>query len=793
MAATKRPRHKLAANESAPTRGRVYNDEHQKMNQLVRFLFGHEQAVFTNGRFGFDVRPGPVLLVLIVLLVAAFVYFVYLRSRIRLSKRTTATLIALRVALLALLVTLLLRPVVVVSSVIPRSSYVAIVVDDSVSMKLGDTPQGATRIDAVKQTLLGTDQNSFLNRLDAKFKTNLYGFAGGLSRLKGSEDLFAEGRTSDLAGALDETVKRSSGMPLSAIVLATDGASNVPRDLAATLRELRARDIPVFTVGVGNTARPMDAELTRINIPRRVLVGSRVNIETYVGLSGYQATKVLIGVREDGRAIKTEEFNLRGNDTQAINLEITPTTPGIHRYTVEITPLDGELTIENNKQDSLVEVVSGPLRLLHVEGEPRWELGKIRESLALNEKNIILVSLQRTGENKFYRQGIANQNELATGFPLTEEELFSYDGLVLGSVEAGFFTADQLRAIEAFVARRGGGLLAIGGRLSFDGGKYKGTTIDELLPVSLTGGPIDDAASFSPVYKAILTGAGQTHPITRLNDDRGANQKAWNELPPISVSQVLSNIKPGASVLLEARRADGGQVVPLLVQQRYGRGQTLALTTSDTWRWRMRTDSKNNAHETFWRQMLRYVVSSTPHQIEIGAEKDVYSMDDTINIVADIRDKHFNPVNDANATARVTKPSGTVVDVPLKFTTLNAVNTYAGEFKADELGEHKIELTGTSAGLGTLNAKASILVSDLNREYYSAAQNSDLLKRIAAETGGKYYTPAEAQLLLDDLVYRQTPYSERVTKDLWDMPINFMLIIGLLSGEWFLRKREGLA
>ena len=765
------------------------------MNQLVRFLFGHEQAVFTNGRFGFDVRPGPLLLVLIVLLAAVFVYFIYLRPRVRLSKRTTATLIALRVALLTILVTLLLRPVVVVSSVIPRSSYVAILVDDSVSMKLRDMPDGNTRIDTVKQSLLANGTNSFLNRLDAKFKTSLYGFAGALSRLKGANDLFAEGRTSDLAGALDETIKRSSGMPLSAVVLATDGASNVPRDFAATLRELRARDIPVFTVGVGNTARPMDAELTRINMPRRVLVGSRVNIETYVGLSGYQATKVLIAVREDGRAIKTEETNLRGNDTQAVNLEITPTTPGIHRYTVEITPLDGELTVENNKQDALVEVISGPLRLLHVEGEPRWELGKIRESLALNEKNIVLVSLQRTGENKFYRQGIASQNELATGFPVTEEELFAYDGLVIGSVEAGFFTADQLRSIEAFVARRGGGLLAIGGRLAFDGGKYKGTTIDDLLPVTLTGGPTDDATSFAPVYKPLLTGAGQSHPITRLQDDRGANQKAWNELPPISVSQVLANVKPGASVLLEARRVEGSgsQTAPLLVQQRYGRGQTLALTASDTWRWRMRMDSKNNAHETFWRQMLRYVVSGTPRQIEIGAERDVYAMDDTINIVADVRDKRFNPVSDANAIARVTKPSGTIVDVPLTFTTLNSVNTYAGQFKADELGEHRIELTGTSAGLGTLSAKSSVLVSDLNREYYSAAQNSDLLKRIAAETGGKYFTPAEAESLLDDLVYRQTPYSERVTKDLWDMPVNFMLIVGLLSAEWFLRKREGLA
>jgi hypothetical protein len=181
------------------------------MNQLVRFLFGHEQAVFTNGRFGFDVRPGPLLLVLIVLLAAVFVYFVYLRPRIRLSRRTTATLIALRLALLTVLVTLLLRPVVVVSSVIPRSSYVAILVDDSVSMKLRDMPDGNARIDAVKQSLLSTGQNSFLNRLDAKFKTSLYGFSGALSRLKGADDLFAEGRSSDLGGALDETIRRSSG------------------------------------------------------------------------------------------------------------------------------------------------------------------------------------------------------------------------------------------------------------------------------------------------------------------------------------------------------------------------------------------------------------------------------------------------------------------------------------------------------------------------------------------------------------------------------------------------------
>jgi hypothetical protein len=298
-----------------------------------------------------------------------------------------------------------------------------------------------------------------------------------------------------------------------------------------------------------------------------------------------------------------------------------------------------------------------------------------------------------------------------------------------------------------------------------------------------------------PLYKPQLTAAGQTHPITRLSDDRGQNQKSWNELPPISVSEVLMGVKPGASVLLEAKKIDGSssQVVPLLVQQRYGRGQTLALTATDTWRWRMRMDSKSTAHETFWRQMLRYLVSGTPLQTEVSSEQDVYALDDTVRIAADIRDKKYNAVADARAIARVTKPSGVNVDVPLKFTTLNGVNTYDGEFKVDELGQHKIELVGSSGALGTLSAKSDLLVSDLNREFYGAAPNSDLLKRVATETGGKYYTPNEAQNLLDDLTYRQSPYSERVTKDLWDMPINFMLIVGLLSAEWFLRKREGLA
>ena len=772
------------------------------MERLVQFLSGQERAVFANGRFGFDVRPHTLVVVACALALLAFVYFAYVRPRTRLGGAARVGLIALRSALFLLILFLLLRPVVVVPSVIPRSSAVALVADDSRSMQMADAGDGRTRLEAMKAALFDPE-GDFQKRLREKFRTQEYGFSSQLDNVEDGGALTGEGSSSDISNALAEAARRSAGAPLSAVVLVSDGAANAGADLSAELRNLRARGLPVYTVGVGSARRPADAELVRVNLPRRVLVGSSVEVEAFVRASGYSATKVRIAASEDGRAVRTEEFPLRGGETEVVRMELVPETPGTHRYTFDVQPLEGELTVENNRREALVEVSEGPARVLYVEGEPRWELGKLRDSLARDEKNVQLISLLRTGENKLYRQGVSGEAELAEGFPRTEEELFAYDGLMLGSVEASFFSAEQLRAVEAFVARRGGGLLALGGRFAFGAGGYAGTPVADALPFVFNARPsgVPQAANpeaYAPAYKAQLTARGASHPITRLSEDRQQSQKTWAELPPVSVPEAPAGVKPGATVLLEARRAAaegraGGGPVTLLAQQRYGRGQALAFAASDTWRWRMRMDSKSNAHENFWRQMLRYLVQSTPRQFEVAAEQDVYAAGDAVRIVADLRDRKFNPAADARAVAHVTKPSGATVEVPLRFTARDERAVYVGEFKADELGRHRIELTASGASIGEAAAQSEFLVAELNREFYDASLNEELLKRIAAETGGRYYTLEEAGALVADLTYRQTDNSRPVTKDLWDMPVNFLLLVGLLVGEWFLRKRHGLA
>lgn len=761
------------------------------MDQLVQFFFKYPWSTFAKGDLGFANRPSWLLIALIVGVLGLLVYFLYLRPGYRINAQTRWGLVALRATLLALLAVMLMRPVVVVPSVIPKSTGVAVLTDDSRSMQLTDEG-GRSRLEASKE-LLATG-GKFARGLEDKFKVNLYGFANNALRIKDASELKAEGAATDLVGALREAVKDSSGATLSAVVLVSDGGANTAKDLTAELRELRARNIPVFTVGVGNPDRFKDAEAARVTTPRRLLVGSAVIADVLVRLSGYNTTKIALAVSEDGRALKTQQFDVKGGEAQTVTIEFTPTAPGAHRYTFEVKPLDGETTLENNAQDALIEVTNNRPKVLYIEGEPRWEYAFMRKALAKNEKNLVLVSSLRSADGKFYRQGVESGSELQQGFPTTAEELFTYQGLVIGSVEANFFSFDQLKFIEQFAAKRGGGLLAIGGSRAFDAGKFANTPLGDLLPLTLNDQVEEIETMVASNFKAQLTARGRTHAVTRLNEDRNLSAKLWDEMPAITLPEVLTTAKPGATIVLEARNLnDKSRVVPLLAEERYGRGRTMALTANDTWRWRMELPSQNNAHETFWRQLLRYVVSTTPNQFEVAAERDVYAQGDAVNLRGEVHDKKFDAVTDAQVAAVITKPSGGRLELPLQVSFTEQSSDYRSEFTPDEQGLYKLEMTARRQGAVLGQAQSSFLVTDRTREFYEARQNVELLKRVAAETGGKYYPLAKANALLDEITLLEGKNSERVSKDLWDMPINFLLLIGLASSEWFLRKRKGLA
>lgn len=775
------------------------------MDRLIEFLFKYRWSTFAKGELGLAQRPA--WWVVLLLLIAGIGLLAYLYGRPGAVKKGAAEarseranrwlLTGLRAALLTVLVLLLMRPVLVVPAIIPQSTSLLVLIDESLSMGLpeaGREGRSEPRIEGVKR-LLGAEQ-PLRKALAEKFQVRQYGFSSSVRPVASVGELRTEGAATDLAGALEEGTREVVGAPLSAIVLVSDGGNNTARDLGEELRRLRGRQIPVFPIGVGATERERDQELVRVTVPRRVLIGSAISAEVVVRLPPPGSGRSVLTVKEEGRVVRTEPLPPAREDgaPQTMTVEFSPTSAGQRRYLFEISPLEGEVSPRNNLRETLIEIVEESPRILHLEGEPRWEYGKLRASLARNEKQLRLVSVLRSAEGKYYRQGVTSGEELTEGFPRSDEELFGYAGLVIGSIEANFFRYEQLRWIEQFAARRGGGVLLLGGGRAFRAGGYAGTPIEELLPLTLSTSSGEREQGPPMGSRAVLTGPGRLHPVTRLNEDRSVSAKVWESLPPITLPEIVRQPKPAATTILEAAEINNRErTSPLLVEQRYGRGRTMALLANDTWRWRMEMPSESTAHETFWRQLLRYLVSAAPRPFEVGTEEMVYAVGDRGRLRAEVLTSRYEPITDAVVRAVVTSPTGKRTELPLALNDAEQTSDYLATLTLTEPGVHQVETVAQRGGAPLGEARGAFLVTEQTREYFETAQNVDLLQRIARETGGRYTPLEEASTLAEDLSTLEGANSERVRRDLWDMPFNFLLLIGLAAAEWGLRKRRGLS
>ncbi|MBW3536073.1 MAG: hypothetical protein KY453_12810 [Gemmatimonadetes bacterium] len=440
---------------------------------------------------------------------------------------------------------------------------------------------------------------------------------GRPDRRPAPEDLVADrlAVVEPLAGALDAAREELAGVPLSGMVVVSDGADNSGRRLEEALVPLQAASIPVFTVGLGEEALSPDLEMGRVEAPRTVLQGTSLMVDVVVRARGIRARSVPLVVEDEGRLLATQDVELAGDGEPAVaRVQVTLDEPGTRRLRFRVPVQDGERVDRNNEREVAIGVRDVREKVLYFEGEPRYEVGFLRRAVR-DDENLQVVVLQRTAENKFLRLDVDTGEELAGGFPTTREELFRYRGLVLGSVEASFFTHDQLAMIADFVSQRGGGLLALGGRNAFAEGGYAGTPVAEALPVLLEA-PADDPVAAFAELRVRPTLAGRSHPATRIAP-ADSLEAVWERLPALTSLNDVRRLKPGATGLLAGSPPSGEDRI-VLAHHRYGRGKVMALPVQDTWTWQMHADVplEDESHETFWRQLLRWLVDGVPEPVE---------------------------------------------------------------------------------------------------------------------------------------------------------------------------------
>ena len=769
------------------------------METVFTFFFKYEPFYFRRGDFTFQWSLDAWPTVLILLALAAFLFLVYRRTFLYSQGPTGWTLLGLRAGFFLLLFLLAMRPSLVLSRLVPKENLLAVLVDNSRSMGIPTEAQQPRGLPIQK---LVEEESDFLQALDERFYLRLFRFDSSATRPDGPLELDWLGDQTNIVSGLEGVLADTKNLPLAGILLFSDGSDNSFRNFQEVLAELKTRQIPVHTIGVGPESLSRDVEMTQVSAPRISIPETISEVRITLRHRGFGGSRGRLEVREGSSLVETQEIYFpRDSNTLTTTVKIIPKSAGIKSYTFSLQPLEGEEIQENNSRTTLVQVRDLPARILYVEGHPRWEYKFIRRSL-VEDTHIHLVTLLRTALNKFYRQGIEEETTLATGFPSERDELFDYQGILFGSVESSFFTYQQMEMVRDFVGQRGGGFLMLGGSSAFASGQYQNTPIEEILPVWLHGDDEEGDRARSLYVQGEstiqLTDQGLRHPAFQLSAENEQNKSQWDSIPVLRDWNVVRGIKSGATILARLDPSLGvdpdRNSLPLFVFQRYGRGHTLAMLTGSSWQWQMLRDHEDQTHETFWRQILRWLVSSAKDPITVETEREVYSQNETVKIRAEINDKAFNRINDAQVEASITSPEGEITTLPLQWDARED-GVYRAEWTPHEDGFHTVEVTAQAKaleGTSTGPASTSFLTSTGSREYFDAFQKKDFLEKLALETGGNYYTISDADRLPEEILYTQSQTSVIEILDLWDMPFNLFLMTALLCAEWILRKRQGI-
>ena len=760
-------------------------------DSIFQALFSYRPVVFQQGEFRFDISTGSLVAAALAgaVMVAAIVTYRGVRGKGRLRGRIVLT--ALRMTALALVLFCLFRPTLIVRAAVPQQNIVAVLLDDSSSMQIPDWA-GQARGAFLKQQF-GAPDSPLIKALSDRFLVRVFRFSSTAGRLESADALTSTGSQTRLGAALDGAREELAGLPVSGIVLVSDGADTGDASLTDALLGMKAEKLPVYTVGVGSPQLPRDIQIDRVSTPRAVLKDASLLVDVVITQAGYAGRTVTVDVEDEGRIVGSEQVQLPADGSPATaRVRAAASEAGPRLFKFRVTPLPDEVVIQNNVRETLINVRDIREKILYFEGEPRFEMKFIRRAIA-DDKNLQVVALQRTADNKFLRLDVDDPDELLGGFPKTREELFSYRALILGSIEAGAFTGDQLQMIADFVDRRGGGLLMIGGARSFGEGGYGGTPVADALPLAIDPRTRASEPADLARLQVLPTRAGETHASTQIAANEATSTARWRELPQATSVNAPLAPKPAATVLLTGTD-ERGRSQPVLAWHQYGRGKAVALTLQDTWQWQMHASIplEDQTHENYWRQMLRWLVEGVPGVVEARTAAERVEPGEVVTVEATIVDKTYVELNDASVTARVTRPNGASIDVPLEWTG-ERDGFYRGTFVSSEAGTYEVAVDSSRGSAIVGSGVAFVRAGPSDVEFFDPTMHEGPLQRIADETGGRFYTPDTTAGLSEDVRYAGRGVISVEEHELWNMPIILMALIGLVCAEWGYRRAVGLS
>jgi hypothetical protein len=348
-----------------------------------------------------------------------------------------------------------------------------------------------------------------------------------------------------------------------AAVLITDGGHNQEGSPLETAKLLSARNLPIYTIGIGSDLSPPDLALLRtttpdsvyredrvqgnISIKDNLIAGTpyRIKIQDSGGKNVWE--KSIVGVEAgisqlsfDFPAKEVVERKLAGlaesekNTMRTVSLD----------FRVSADSIEGEAEPENNQISFSIDANMRRNRLLLIDSRPRWETRYLNNLFSRDDRwEISCVWGDPNNLNKQVPRGKETDQ-----FPDSKNSLFEFDVIIFGEINPEEFSINEQDWLVEFVNQRGGGILFIDGpRQKLR--SYENSEIHplfSLLPVSWQkngSGLLSPKSYYRPEANKELS-------ALILDSDEERNEELWKSIPlPAWTSPVES--LPGSEVFLE--------------------------------------------------------------------------------------------------------------------------------------------------------------------------------------------------------------------------------------------------
>jgi hypothetical protein len=756
----------------------------------------------------------------------------FARPRSLTTRRISAGLLALRLAALGALLAVAFELTLRIEQVTPSGRRLVVLVDRSASIALADGSEADEAPQARQARLEAAWQRSADARVgwrDDGLVVDVRGFSLQTTPITGAlaETLTGEpdGVGSDLARALaDLGQPEPDRAPLAAVVVISDGlvAEDAATDAHVTAVGT-ALGVPITTLSLG-APFIRDASVAEVRAGEFAFVENVTELEAVIVAHGLAGTATRVELRRDGEVVATERIRLAADgEPTTVRFEVAPDRVGQFVYEIAVPPQPKEATLANNSRAFVVKVLRDKVRVLHVAGRPDWDVRALR-TLLRRDPNVELLSYYiLRGLDDIAREDTTAALSLIP-FPtdeLFEEELGSFDLIILHNFDAQHHQVEQYLGNIARYVEEGGALVLIGGDLAFTDGGYGLPELAALLPVDTRGRiPLEREA-----LRPSLTEAGRRHPITAW---LAAADEGWAQLPALDDHNPLSPSPRGDTIgatalLVHPDGADArGRERPILAVAEPGRGRTMVLATGSTWRLGFAPDlpliDGARPYDLLWLGAVRWLLrDDTSGRLTLETDRPRYQVGEPVELQAKTWSASYaaepNVVVDWALRPLTAAEAGTTVE-PL----------HEGQWSTDGLGRARHELPDLPVGayvaqasralapgeggavepdadaLGQHEVRRVFIVEPPGRELARVDADPGItrLARLAEATGGEALAAVD-----DDALPRRIPLAEptkardglrvdaRRDLPLWNGWLALLLLVATFGGEWLLRRRQG--